>query len=114
MRSAIFQTIVPQKMIQRVLEEAHDSSSGGHFSVNKTLEKIRKRFYWATCKQDVEHWCESCKICVAKKGPSDKGKSLQIYNVGVPFERMQMDVLGPLPISSGNRYLLVIVDCFTK
>ncbi|KMQ87095.1 integrase core domain protein [Lasius niger] len=26
-----------------------------------------------------------------------------------------MDILGPLPtITSGNRYLLVIVDCFTK
>jgi len=40
---------------------------------------------------------------------------MQIYNVGSPFERVQMDILGPLPISSsGNRYLLVITDCFTK
>lgn len=26
-----------------------------------------------------------------------------------------MDILGPLPITSaGNRYLLVVIDCFTK
>jgi len=43
--------------------------------VNKTLEKIQKRFYWATCKRDVENWCKSCTVCVAKKGPPDKGKS---------------------------------------
>lgn len=102
--------------MKQILEEAHDAPSGGHFGVNKTLEKIRKRFYWATCKRDVEDWCRSCKVCISKKGPSNKGKSpLQVYNVGTPFERLQMDVLGPLPLTScGNKYLLVIVDCFTK
>jgi len=116
LRSVVFQIIVPRVLVNRILEEAHDSPTGGHFGVNKTLGKIRKHFYWSSCKQDVEHWCESCKVCLAKKGPADKGKSsLQIYNAGAPFERIQLDILGPLPISSsGNRYLLVITDCFTK
>jgi len=112
----ILQLVVPRHRVKEILEEAHDSSIGGHFGVNKTLEKIRKRFYWATCKQDVENWCRSCKVCVSKQGPSGKGKSpLQIYNVGLPFQRVQMDVLGPLPKTDlGNRFILVIVDCFTK
>lgn len=60
--------------------------------------------------------CRTCETCVSRKGPAGKGKSsLQIYNVGIPFERLQMDSLDPLPTtSSGNRYLLVVVDCFTK
>jgi len=108
--------LVPKKKVKLILEEAHDSSTGGHFGVNKTLDRIRKRFYWATCKQDVEDWCKTCTICVAKKGPTEKGKSeLQIYNAGTPFERLQMDILGPFPISTlGNKYLLVVTDCFTK
>ena len=37
------------------------------------------------------------------------------YNVGAPAERMAMDILGPLPDSeSGNRYLLLVADYFTK
>lgn len=116
LKFVLFQLVVPHNQIKGILEEAHDSSPGGHFGVNKTLEKIRRRFYWATCKQDVEDWCRSCYICMARKGPSGKGKSpLQIYNVGSPFQRVQMDILGPLPRTlSGNRYLLVVVDCFTK
>jgi len=113
----IFQLVIPRHRVKEILEEAHDSSIGGHFGVNKTLEKIQKQFYWAICKQDIENWCKFCKICVSKQGPSGKGKSpLQIYNVGLPFKRVQMDViLGPLPkTDSGNRYMLVIVDCFTK
>lgn len=60
--------------------------------------------------------CRSCGTCVSRKDPVGKGKSsLQIYNVGVPFERLQMDIFSPLPTTfSGNRYLLVTVDCFTK
>jgi len=51
-----------------------------------------------------------------KKGPPNKGKSpMQIFNAGAPFERLQMDIVGLFPFSvSGNRYLLVTVDCFTK
>ena len=116
LRRDIFQIVVPRHKVQEILEEAHDSPSGGHFGVNKTLQKIRKHFYWATSKKDVERWCASCKVCVARKGPIGKGKSpLEIYNVGAPFERIQVDILGPLPVSSsGNKYLLVVVDCFTK
>jgi len=112
----ILQLVVLHHRVKEILEEAHDSSIEGHFDVNKTLEKIRKRFYWVTCKQDIENWCKSCKVCVSKQGSSRKGKSpLQIYNVGLPFQRVQMDVLGPLPkTDSGNRFVLVIVDCFTK
>lgn len=89
---------------ERILEEAHDALSGGHFGVNKTLDKIQKRFYWGTCKKDVENWsCRSCKISVAKKGPSDKGKSLlQIYNARAPFKRLQMDILSPFSSSSSG------------
>ncbi|XP_025162448.1 uncharacterized protein LOC112590369 [Harpegnathos saltator] len=76
----VYQILVPREKVSEVLEEA-DSPSGGHFGINKTLQRIRKRFYWATCKRDVEDWCASCKICIAKKGPSEKGKSpLQVYN----------------------------------
>lgn len=67
------------------MEEAHDSASGGHLGVNKTLEKIRERFYWATCKHDVEDWCRSCKICVARETPTEKGKPLlQVHDSGSP------------------------------
>lgn len=40
---------------------------------------------------------------------------MQIYNVGAPFERIALDVVGPLPKSnSGNKYMLVVADYFTK
>ena len=37
------------------------------------------------------------------------------FNVGAPLERVAVDVLGPLPTSSsGNKYILILGDYFTK
>ncbi|KAL6418614.1 hypothetical protein ACFW04_011960 [Cataglyphis niger] len=105
-----------RKEVISILKEARDSSSGGHFGVTKILAKIRQGFHWATCKKDVEEWCRSFVVCIAKAGPSGKSKSpLQIYNIGNPFDRVQMDILGLLPKTfSGKRYLFVVTDCFSK
>jgi len=84
----------PKTRVKQILEEAHDSPSREHFGINKTLEKIQKRFYWASCKQDVEEWCRSCKVYLARRSPTEKGKSpLQIYNVGAPFERVHTQIV---------------------
>jgi hypothetical protein len=37
------------------------------------------------------------------------------YIVGAPFERIAIDVTGPFPLSDeGNRYILIVMDYFTK
>jgi hypothetical protein len=112
----VLQILVPSKLIPEILSQNHDSPSGGHFGINKTLQKIRKKFYWASCKLDVENWCRKCTVCFSKKGPNVKGKAeMKIFNVGFPFERVGIDILGPLPrSSSGNRFILVVTDYFTR
>ena len=37
------------------------------------------------------------------------------YNVGLPFERIAIDVAGPFPETDlGNKYILVVMDYFSK
>ncbi|GBL81222.1 Transposon Ty3-I Gag-Pol polyprotein [Araneus ventricosus] len=114
--SCRWQLILPKSRIQEVLRETHDSTSGGHFGVMKTLSKTRERFYWDRLRADVEKWCRECHACGARKGPKTRTKGrLQRYNVGAPFKRMALDILGPLPVTTkGNRYVLVLMDYFTK
>ncbi|GBO31696.1 Transposon Ty3-G Gag-Pol polyprotein, partial [Araneus ventricosus] len=58
--SCRWQLILPKSRIQEVLRETHDSASGGHFGVMKTLSKTRERFYWDRLRADVEKWCREC------------------------------------------------------
>jgi hypothetical protein len=45
----------------------------------------------------------------------NKSRPIHQYNVGVPFERIAVDVAGPFSRSGqGNRYLLIAMDYFTK
>ncbi|GBN68981.1 hypothetical protein AVEN_66553-1 [Araneus ventricosus] len=51
--SCRWQLILPKSRIQEVLRETHDSASGGHFGVMKTLSKTRERFYWDRLRANV-------------------------------------------------------------
>ena len=110
------QLMVPRNKVAQVLEEIHGGKSGGHLGVNKTINKARERFYWVNYCDDVKAWCRQCDKCAASKGPSTRSRgSMKQYNVGLPFERMAIDVAGPFPETErGNKYILVATDYFSK
>ncbi|GFV12406.1 retrovirus-related Pol polyprotein from transposon 412 [Trichonephila clavipes] len=64
----------------------------------------------------MEKCCRTCDSCAARKGTRKRTRGrLQTYNVGVPFERIAFDILGPLPRSSdGINNILVVKDHFSK
>ena len=108
--------LVPKSKVEEVLRECHEAPTVGHFGVRRTLAIVRQRFFWLDHRVDVEDCCRRCYACTAKKGPKEKGRGpFKIYNFGSPFERVALDIVGPLPKSSnGNKYALVVVDYFSK
>ncbi|KAK9882510.1 hypothetical protein WA026_021857 [Henosepilachna vigintioctopunctata] len=80
--------VVPRSRVDVLLQEIHGGSSGAHFGVNKTIDRISERYYWVNCREDVEAWCRKCETYAATKGPPKKSHGkMQTYNVGLPFER---------------------------
>ncbi|GFU22662.1 retrovirus-related Pol polyprotein from transposon 412 [Trichonephila clavipes] len=77
-----WQLIHTKKRILTVLTELHGSSTGGHFGVMKTLQKVRERFYWNSVRSDAEKCCGTCDLCAVRKGPRKRTRGrLQLYNV---------------------------------
>ena len=115
-KSYNLQIVLPKEMRNLVLKELHDSPTGGHLGVKKTIQRVKLRFFWYGLSKDVEKWCKKCDICASRKMPSKKPKfSMKQYNVGAPIERVALDIVGPLPKSKrGNKYILVACDYFTK
>ena len=108
--------LTPKAIRDDVLRNLHDSPTAGHFGVKKTLARVRQRFYWTNLRWSVENWCRKCEKCASRKGyPGQTKAPLKLYNVGSPMKRIAIDVLGPLPkTDSGNQYLLIAQDYFTK
>ena len=51
---------VPSPVRMTVLEQCHDSVTGGHLSFMKTLGKVSQRFFWPDMRADVDNWVKSC------------------------------------------------------
>ena len=81
----------------------------------KTFDRVREQFYWPGMKKDVHEWVSSCEECCEKKSPHQKHiHSLTTWKPSHPFWQVALDIMGPLPESSGNKYILLIGDQFTK
>ena len=59
-RHVTMQLVIPAFRTKEVLQEMHNGGSGAHSGINKTLSKIRERFYWVCCREHVESWREKC------------------------------------------------------
>jgi len=90
----------------------------GHFGEQRTLAEIRQRYFWHHRTEDVKAVVRSCQQCqlVRSKGNIRSGdeqlKSIPICDL---FHKVALDTAGPLPETrSGNRYILVAIDHYSK
>ena len=110
------QIVLPQKCRKAVLHIAHTIPTAGHLGRKKTTNRILRRFYWPTVFQDVADFCRSCQNCQkSTHRKTSRAPMISMPIIGEPFERMAMDIVGPLPRSrSGCRYILVLCDYATR
>ncbi|KRY44717.1 Retrovirus-related Pol polyprotein from transposon [Trichinella britovi] len=89
--------VVPRRNIPEVLRAVHNHPTGGHLGVAKTLGRVRQRFYWPQQREEVEDRCRACQTCAARAAPTKRLQApMQIHPVGQPFQRVGMDLVGPL------------------
>ena len=84
---------------------------GGHLGMDKTLGRLKERFYWPGHHNDVQEWCRNCVVCAQRKSPSTKPRApLQPITTSYPLQLVATDIMGLLPKSpSGNYYILVAI-----
>ena len=110
------QLVLPKCCRSAVIQIAHSIPLGGHLGKTKTTDRILQRFYWPTMHRDIENFCKACAVCqkMSTKGVR-KAPLRSLPIISQPFERIAMDVVGPLLKSSyGNRFILVICDYATR
>lgn len=101
---------------RNILEIAHDNKTAAHLGIKQTLARIKAKYYWPGVRGDTWSYISVCGICNKRKHPIPKRRSpMQVEQSGYPMERIAIDILGELPESdSGNRYIVVISDYYTK
>ena len=112
----VLQIVIPEALRTEVLADLHGGVVGGHLGAEKTLARLRERFYWPGHYNDVKEWCRKCAVCASRKSPAPKARApLQSILTSRPLELVATDIVGPLPESpAGNSYILVVADYFTR
>ncbi len=110
------QIVVPVPLRSGIISLFHDNVFGGHLGFRRTRDKIQMRYFWPGLDTDVDNWIRSCHICSAKKNPiPNRQAPLQPIPVSGPFDRLAVDVIGPLPMTLlGNRFIVAFTDYHTK
>uniref|UniRef100_A0A674CNJ5 Gypsy retrotransposon integrase-like protein 1 n=1 Tax=Salmo trutta TaxID=8032 RepID=A0A674CNJ5_SALTR len=110
------QLLVPTRYRKTVLDLAHGHILGGHLGIDKTRDRIVRRFYWPGIQAEVARHCGECPECqVTAPRPAFRSPLVPLPIIETPFERIAMDIVGPLPKSArGHQYILVILDYATR
>lgn len=107
--------VVPNSARWRICQMNHDEA--GHFSFEKTLEKIASDYWFPKMRRFVKKYVKSCINCAYNKELSGKksGTLHPIPKVTAIFHTIHIDHLGPFIKSKrGNCYILGIIDAFSK
>uniref|UniRef100_A0A8C1MIS2 Gypsy retrotransposon integrase-like protein 1 n=1 Tax=Cyprinus carpio TaxID=7962 RepID=A0A8C1MIS2_CYPCA len=108
--------VVPRTKTGAVMELAHAHPMAGHLGAQNTIRRIRDRFHWPGLEAEVKRFCMACPTC-QRTSPRTPPPSplIPLPIIEVPFERIGMDLVGPLPKSArGHEHILVILDYATR
>lgn len=106
--------IVPATLTREVIRLHHDHPSAGHFGIKKTLHRLRLYYTWATIREDVVSYVESCTACQRNnRQEMPHGKLSPVIPQG-PFDIIALDCLRLPDSVNGNTHVLVAIDHFTK
>ncbi|XP_057214591.1 uncharacterized protein LOC130569165 [Triplophysa rosa] len=110
------QLVIPKSRREMLFQAAHCNPMAGHLGQAATLNRLTTRFFWPGIHENVRRWCASCPECQLVNPPATpKAPLCPLPLMQVPFERIGMDLIGPLERSArGHRFALVIVDYATR
>lgn len=105
-----------EQEIEQVLKDFHTLPTGGHQGASRTIKRIKKEFFWPGMSNDIVKYIKKCKLCQVNKVSRNPKIPMKISSISSkPFERVYLDIVGPLPLSySGNKYLLTFQDDLSK
>lgn len=114
---AAYLLVVPTTLRADILRACHDEPSSGHLGFTRTLERIRRSYYWPRLAKTVKQYVRTCRDCQRRKTPPMRPAGLlhPITPPKAPFHQIGMDLLGSFPTSSsGNRWIVVATDYATR
>uniref|UniRef100_A0A3B3HRG1 Gypsy retrotransposon integrase-like protein 1 n=1 Tax=Oryzias latipes TaxID=8090 RepID=A0A3B3HRG1_ORYLA len=107
---------VPQSLRSDAITWAHASRIACHGGVARTLNLLRRRFYWPSMSKDVKEYVAACTTCARSKSSNSPPSGLlqPLSTPCRPWSHVALDFVTGLPPSQGNTVNLTVIDRFFK
>jgi transposase InsO family protein len=98
------------------LRTHHEAAAAGHPGRSKTLELLKRSYYWPRMQADTDRFVRNCHTCqrsrTARHAPFGVLRPLPIPDR--PWQDIAMDFVTGLPPSQGYDAIWVVIDRLTK
>ena len=105
--------VVPESCRKAVFDLVHSLC---HPSVRESRRQVAARYYWPNMNHDVAVFARKCTDCQASK--IHRHIKIAPKPIEIPsdrFKHLNIDLVGPLPVSkTGYRYILTVIDRFSR
>lgn len=97
---------------------AHAHEAMGHYGVARTAHLLRLHYWWPQLYTHVKTFVQSCEVCDRVRSgfnaPMATLHPLPIMGLGYRWSLDYAGPFGPTPTERGNRYVLVMVEHYSK
>lgn len=108
----IIRPYVSKSLRKTVFNSLHGLS---HPGIRATQKLVTSRFVWPSINKDVREWARHCIPCQKSKVTRHVSSPIKSFIVpNARFEHVHIDIVGPLPMSEGFKYILTCIDRFSR
>ncbi len=113
---ALPRLVVPVHYRTTVIQHYHSTPFAGHLGINRTWEKLARRYYWNTMYQDIDRFIRACVQCQSRNNIRKKSKTVgTVPPADFPFQQLCVDYMGPIKGENNKyHYILIFIDYFSK
>lgn len=110
------QLVIPEALRERILTLEHHPTVAAHPGMNRMYYTMRRKYYWPSMITDIYNTITRCTTCAQNRLALRRHTSpLTLFPASEPLTDLSIDIFGPIPATkSGNRFILVITDRFSK
>ncbi len=114
-RGKVKQLVIPRELVLNVLNFIHDCATSSHAGKEKAYKQAQLEYYWTDMRKQRYNHIDNCHVCAETKGHTRAPAPILNYPIPEkPWERIHLGTL-ELPLSeNGFKYLLVIIDYFSR
>ena len=107
--------VVPDSLVTPLIEFYHAGPSAIHTRTESLLRNLKQHFVWKNMESSIKDVVQNCSICHLVNPSNTKVTLGRLPQPKKPQDIVHIDLVGPFPRSAcNNRYVLTIVDAFSK